>query len=159
MFNVAAFCGGVAFGAWGAVACWGAMMLPGTAMALGALPLWGQVRSNAAMDKALAGVNAAAAGLMAAAFIELWLSLIADHATASSGSSGSISPSSAGASAAAPSSAAGASGGLLLGTAHTRAAIVVALLALQFLGKQKGPVVILVGFCLGAANGVLEVEV
>jgi hypothetical protein len=128
-------------------------------MALGALPLWGQVRSNAAMDKALAGVNAAAAGLMAAAFIELWLSLIADHAIAPSGSSGSTSPSSAGASVAAPSSAAGASGGLLLGTAHTRAAIVVALLALQFLGKQKGPVVILVGLCLGAANGVLEVEV
>jgi len=163
MFNIAAYCGGVAFGAWGAAMCWSAMMLPGTAMALGALPLWGKVRSSGAMAKALTGVNAAAAGLMVAAFLELWLSLVADNprvSSSSSSSSGSSSSSSGGDTSGNSSSSSdiGANGGILLGAAHTRAAIVVALVAMQFLGKQKGPVIILLGLCLGALNGAFEVE-
>lgn len=162
MFNIAAYCGGVAFGAWGAAMCWSAMMLPGAAMALGALPLWGKVRSSGAMAKALTGVNAAAAGLMVAAFLELWLSLVADNQKVPSSSSGSSdSSSSSGGDTSGSSSSSGdigAGGGILLGAAHTRAAIVVALVAMQFLGKQKGPVIILLGLCLGALNGAFEVE-
>jgi len=163
MFNVAAYCGGVAFGAWGAAMCWGAMVLPGTAMALGALPLWGKVRSSEAMAKALTGINAAAAGLMVAAFLELWLSLVADNPKVSSSNSSntnsdSTSSSSGDASGSTSSSDIGANGGILMGAAHTRTAIVVALVAMQFLRKQKGPVIILLGLCLGAINGAFEVE-
>lgn len=76
MFNVAAFCGGVIGGWRMAVACWGAAVLPGIFMSLGALPFWKLIRTNSAVKQVLKGVNATAAGLMCSAFLLLWLKII-----------------------------------------------------------------------------------
>jgi len=81
LFNVAAFCGGIIGGVGGAFACWCAMMLPGIVMAVGALPIWSSIRNNHAMNAFLAGVNASASGLMTAAFVGLWLTLVVDANT------------------------------------------------------------------------------
>merc|ERR1719152_851056 len=70
MFNVGAFCGGVIGGWRMAVACWSAM----------ALPFWSIIRTVGAVKQVLKGVNAAAAGLMASAFLMLWLKVIKDSA-------------------------------------------------------------------------------
>ena len=85
MFNVAAFCGGVVNGSSGALLCWVAMVLPGTAMSVGALPLWSSVRSLPMVKVVLKGVNACAAGLMAAAFVNLWIKLVGGEADGTAG--------------------------------------------------------------------------
>ena len=75
-----AFCGGVIGGWRMALACWAAMVLPGVFMSLGALPFWNIIRSVGAVKQVLKGVNAAAAGLMASAFLMLWLKVVKDSA-------------------------------------------------------------------------------
>lgn len=80
MFNVAAFCGAL-LGGWPmALACWAAVMLPGVFMAIGALPFWAWCRRVRLIQDVLAGVNAATAGLMAAACVSLMLHLVAQSA-------------------------------------------------------------------------------
>jgi chromate transport protein ChrA len=52
-------------------------------MGIGALPLWGKIREIPAIKQTLRGVNAGAAGLMTAAFVDLWLKLVHDGSEAS----------------------------------------------------------------------------
>ena len=55
---------------------WLSLMLPGVLVALAAIPVWAKVRHYGAVQAALGGINAAAAGLMAGAVVLLWQSLV-----------------------------------------------------------------------------------
>lgn len=72
MFNLSAFTGALNHGFSGALLCWTAMILPGISMALGALPFYVKLRREDRVQRALKGVNAAAAGLMGSALLLLW---------------------------------------------------------------------------------------
>ena len=74
-------------------------------------------------------MNAAAAGLLAAAFFDLWLTLVGDSTT--SDSTG------------------------LLTSPNSRAAAVVAFVAAQGIFKVKGPTVILLGLALGCLQALM----
>lgn len=76
MFNLAAFCGALHGGLSGASMAWAAMTLPGITMALGALPFYAALRQQDTVQRALKGVNAAAAGLMGAALLLLWKTIV-----------------------------------------------------------------------------------
>lgn len=66
-------------GGWSMAAlCWAAIMAPGLAMALGVLPFWSIVRKNVVIQSFLQGVNAAAAGLMAAGCVHLILRIVGE---------------------------------------------------------------------------------
>mmetsp|Transcript_37544 Transcript_37544/g.69875 ORF Transcript_37544/g.69875 Transcript_37544/m.69875 type:complete len:445 (-) Transcript_37544:14-1348(-) len=72
MFNLSAFTGALHHGFSGALLCWAAMILPGISMALGALPFYVKLRREDRVQRALKGVNSAAAGLMGSALLLLW---------------------------------------------------------------------------------------
>eukprot|EP00397_Hematodinium_sp_SG-2012_P068379 GEMP01110697.1.p1 GENE.GEMP01110697.1~~GEMP01110697.1.p1 ORF type:complete len:178 (-),score=39.00 GEMP01110697.1:90-623(-) len=77
MFNIAAFLGGLIGGGYtGALTAWLALFTPGVLMQFGALPFWAIVRHNGKVRKVLTGVNAAAAGLMAAAVVIIWVTIV-----------------------------------------------------------------------------------
>jgi chromate transporter len=92
LFAFAAFLGarlGVgagAYGAFGALLAVLAIFLPGLLLVAGALPLWQTVASHRGFVRAVAGVNAAVVGLLAAAlYSPVWTSAVlapADFATA-----------------------------------------------------------------------------
>jgi len=82
MFTLAAYLGariGGDLGAAGAAAlALGAIFLPGFLLVSGALPLWRSLASHPAAARAMAGVNAAVVGLLAAALYDpVWTSAIA----------------------------------------------------------------------------------
>lgn len=76
MFNLSAFFGALRGGLPGAFMAWAAMSFPGVSMALGALPFYAELRNHASIQRALKGVNAAAAGLMGAALLLLWQTIV-----------------------------------------------------------------------------------
>lgn len=70
LFNFAAFLGYVVAGGWGALLAVVAIFLPGSLLALGALPFWSRLRGHSAMRRVLPGVNAAVVGVLFAAFLD-----------------------------------------------------------------------------------------
>jgi len=80
MFSVAAFLGArldADAPAVGATICLLAIFLPGLLMAAGVLPLWRWITSHKAAASALAGINAAVVGLLAAAFYDpVWTTAV-----------------------------------------------------------------------------------
>lgn len=76
MFNLSGFCGALRNGVLGAVLAWTAMIVPGITMALGALPFYTILRKSDTVQRGLKGVNAAAAGLMGAALLLLWKTVV-----------------------------------------------------------------------------------
>jgi chromate transporter len=80
MFSVAAFLGArldADASAVGATICLLAIFLPGLLMAAGVLPLWRWITSHKAAASALAGINAAVVGLLAAAFYDpVWTTAV-----------------------------------------------------------------------------------
>lgn len=73
LFSVAAFIG-TALGGWpGALICLVAIFLPGFLLVIGVLPFWQTLRHRRDIQAALAGVNAAVVGVLAAALYQpLW---------------------------------------------------------------------------------------
>jgi chromate transporter len=74
LFTVASYLGAVSFGGSGlagASAALAGIFLPGLLLAAGVLPLWHQLRRNAALAAALMGVNAAVVGLLGYALLML----------------------------------------------------------------------------------------
>ncbi len=77
LFSIAAFLGGRINGIGGAVLGLLAIFLPGLLLVAGALPLWKSIATRAGPVGALAGINAAVVGLLAAALYDpLWKSAI-----------------------------------------------------------------------------------
>jgi chromate transporter len=70
LFTFAAYLGQVAAGLPGAVTATVAIFLPGSLILFGVLPFWARVRSDARVQAALVGVNAAVVGLLGAAWID-----------------------------------------------------------------------------------------
>lgn len=73
LFTFAAYLGAVASpfgGVPGAVVALVAIFLPGALLVVGVMPFWERLRGNARARRALAGVNAAVVGLLAAAFYD-----------------------------------------------------------------------------------------
>jgi len=70
LFNIAAYLGWIAAGAWGAVFATVAIFLPGSLLALGALPFWSRLQGHPALRRLLPGVNAAVVGVLFAAFLD-----------------------------------------------------------------------------------------
>ncbi len=70
LFTFASYLGQVIAGPAGAVVSTVFIFLPGFLLLLGVLPFWSLVRSNAAMQAALVGVNAAVVGVLAAALYD-----------------------------------------------------------------------------------------
>ncbi|MEC9434335.1 MAG: chromate efflux transporter [Pseudomonadota bacterium] len=70
LFTFAAYLGWIAAGAAGAAVALAAIFLPGFLAVAGALPFWAAIRTRPAARAALAGVNAAVAGLLLAAFYD-----------------------------------------------------------------------------------------
>jgi len=82
MFTLASYLGARIGGGWGAVAgaavALGAIFLPGFLLVSAALPLWRSLASHPGAARAVAGVNAAVVGLLAAALYDpVWTSAIA----------------------------------------------------------------------------------
>jgi chromate transporter len=77
LFSIAAFLGSRIGGAGQAFLALVAIFLPGALLVAGALPLWKGIATRAAATAALAGINAAVVGLLAAALYDpLWKSAI-----------------------------------------------------------------------------------
>jgi len=81
LFTFAAYLGAVmqpAPNGWlGGLLCLAAVFLPSLLLVVGALPFWHRLRGNAAVRKALAGVNAAVVGLLLAALYDpAWVNAI-----------------------------------------------------------------------------------
>lgn len=77
LFSVAAFLGAAIDGWSGAVVCLLAIFLPGLLLVIGVVPFWQQLRHRQGIQAALAGVNAAVVGLLAAALYQpLWSSSV-----------------------------------------------------------------------------------
>lgn len=77
LFSIAAFLGGRIEGLAAAIVALVAIFLPGALLVAGALPLWKGIATRAAAVGALAGINAAVVGLLAAALYDpLWKSAI-----------------------------------------------------------------------------------
>jgi len=70
LFTFASYLGQVIAGPAGAAVSTVFIFLPGFLLLLGVLPFWSLVRSNAAMQAALVGVNAAVVGVLAAALYD-----------------------------------------------------------------------------------------
>lgn len=70
LFNFAAFLGYFVAGGWGALFAAVAIFLPGSLLALGALPFWSRLRGHSAVRRVLPGVNAAVVGVLFAAFLD-----------------------------------------------------------------------------------------
>lgn len=78
LFTFAAYLGAAAGGPWGAVVATVAIFLPSMLLTVGALPFWSDLRAAPVMRRALAGVNAAVVGLLAAAFYDPVLASVFD---------------------------------------------------------------------------------
>ncbi|KAF0866706.1 chromate efflux transporter [Pseudomonas sp. LD120] len=77
LFSVAAFLGAAIAGWSGALVCLVAIFLPGLLLVIGVVPFWQFVRHRHGVQAALAGVNAAVVGLLAAALYQpLWTSSV-----------------------------------------------------------------------------------
>jgi chromate transporter len=77
MFTLAAYLGARIAGGAGAAHALGAIFLPGFLLVSAALPLWRSLASHPAAARAVAGVNAAVVGLLAAALYDpVWVSAI-----------------------------------------------------------------------------------
>lgn len=77
MFTLAAYLGARIAGGAGAALALGAIFLPGFLLVSAALPLWRSLASHPAAARAVAGVNAAVVGLLAAALYDpVWVSAI-----------------------------------------------------------------------------------
>jgi chromate transporter len=77
LFSIAAFLGGRIEGLGAAIVALVAIFLPGALLVAGALPLWKGIATRAGPVGALAGINAAVVGLLAAALYDpLWKSAI-----------------------------------------------------------------------------------
>lgn len=87
LFTFASYLGAAAGGWSGAAIGTVAVFLPSMLLTLGALPFWTRLRRAPAMRRALAGVNAAVVGLLAAAFYDPVLAGVFDrpHAVALAG--------------------------------------------------------------------------
>ncbi|AZC26802.1 chromate efflux transporter [Pseudomonas sessilinigenes] len=73
LFSVAAFLGAAIDGWSAALVCLVAIFLPGLLLVIGVLPFWQALRHRQGLQAALAGVNAAVVGLLAAALYQpLW---------------------------------------------------------------------------------------
>nr|BFD42192.1 chromate efflux transporter [Pseudomonas sp. FFPRI_1] len=73
LFSVAAFLGASSDGWTGALVCLLAIFLPGLLLVIGVMPFWQALRQRHSVQTALAGVNAAVVGLLAAALYQpLW---------------------------------------------------------------------------------------
>lgn len=70
LFTVAAYLGTAAFGILGGLVALAGIFLPAWLLVLGALPFWAHLRNNQRARAALAGVNAAVVGLLAAALYD-----------------------------------------------------------------------------------------
>lgn len=70
LFNFAAFLGYITAGGWGAMLAVVAIFLPGSLLALGALPFWSRLRGHSSVRRVLPGVNAAVVGVLFAAFLD-----------------------------------------------------------------------------------------
>lgn len=99
-------------------------ILPGTSMAVGALPLWSQISGQPVVAQTLKGVNACCTGLMASAVITLSLKLIPTKPVVAPGLEG------------------------VLPNPGVRAAVVILLLYAQLTLRAPPPVVILSGIAL-----------
>ena len=147
MFNIACFFGALRHGVCGALLCWSALMLPGVLIALGCLPWWTEaVAKNKRVRAALAGLNAAAAGLMAGAVLVLWQTLISG--SGGGGTAGGAPIGTAGGSGAAEDQKMQASG---------KAALVVVAFAMQEVFGMKPYQVVLTAVVAGVVMGVLGV--
>lgn len=79
LFSVAAFLGARIDGVAGAITASIAIFLPGFLLVAGTLPLWRRIANSTASLSAVAGVNAAVVGVLAAALYDpVWLSAIED---------------------------------------------------------------------------------
>ncbi|NBF07986.1 chromate efflux transporter [Pseudomonas sp. Fl4BN1] len=77
LFSVAAFLGAAIDGWTGALVCLLAIFLPGLLLVIGVVPFWQVLRHRQGIQAALAGVNAAVVGLLAAALYQpLWSSSV-----------------------------------------------------------------------------------
>jgi len=81
LFTFAAYLGAVMTsaprGAWGALIALTAIFLPSFLLLVGVLPFWNQLRGRQGFQSALAGVNAAVVGLLAAALYQpVWTSAV-----------------------------------------------------------------------------------
>ncbi|MDP9528606.1 chromate efflux transporter [Pseudomonas protegens] len=77
LFSVAAFIGAAIDGWPGALICLLAIFLPGFLLVIGVLPFWQTLRQRRRIQAALAGVNAAVVGVLAAALYQpLWTSSV-----------------------------------------------------------------------------------
>ncbi|RBJ85601.1 chromate transporter [Pseudomonas sp. MWU12-2534b] len=77
LFSVAAFIGAAIDGWLGALICLLAIFLPGFLLVIGVLPFWQTLRQRRRIQAALAGVNAAVVGVLAAALYQpLWTSSV-----------------------------------------------------------------------------------
>jgi chromate transporter len=70
LFNFAAFLGYAVAGGWGALLATVAIFLPGSLLALGALPFWSRLQGHPEVRRLLPGVNAAVVGVLLAAFLD-----------------------------------------------------------------------------------------
>jgi chromate transporter len=70
LFTFGSYLGQVAAGLPGAVVATVAIFLPGALLLFGVLPFWQRVRSDARVQAALVGVNAAVVGLLGAAWVD-----------------------------------------------------------------------------------------
>ena len=99
-------------------------ILPGTSMAVGAMPLWSKISGQPVVAQTLKGVNACCTGLMASAVITLSLKLIPASPVVTAGMEG------------------------VLPNPGIRAAVVIVLLYAQITLRAPPPVVILSGIAL-----------
>ncbi|KPV55715.1 ChrA protein [Paenibacillus sp. A3] len=77
LFTFAAYLGLMAGGIGGAAVATAAIFLPAFLLVVGALPFWNGLRSNAKVQGALAGINAAVVGILLAALYDpLWTTAI-----------------------------------------------------------------------------------
>jgi chromate transporter len=70
LFTFAGYLGTAIAGGWGGVLCLVAIFLPSFLLIIGVVPYWNALRSHASARSVLKGVNAAVAGILAAAFID-----------------------------------------------------------------------------------------
>lgn len=82
LFNFSAYLGAVYKGFIGALVAWIGLFGPGLLLIFAFLPLWMRVRRNSTFKCFLAGVNAAAIGLIVAACAQLWEKAVLSWATA-----------------------------------------------------------------------------
>jgi chromate transporter len=71
IFNIAAWVGASMTGIVGAVCATLAIFLPGILVALGARPIWSDLRALPRFQRGVAGTNAAVVGVLAAAFVQV----------------------------------------------------------------------------------------